>query len=103
MARRPEVTHSRRPVRAPYSDAATAYAAVSSAMNRQADPTPAISARLLVLRELRRALRHERVALGDEGAVLQLARDDHLAPLPERVGDDARVLDRHRAGPLAVT
>src|SRR3954452_22438128 len=61
-----------------------------------------MSAGLLVLRELRRAFRDERVALADERAALELTRDDHLAPLAEGVGHHARVGDRHRGGAVAV-
>src|SRR5918994_4777607 len=71
-------------------------------MPRQAEPTPATSAGLLFLRELRRALGHERVALGDEGALLQLTRDDHLATLPEGVRHRARVDDRDRLRAVAI-
>src|SRR3954447_19080827 len=61
-----------------------------------------MSARLLLLGELRRALGDERVSLGHERAVPELARDDHLAPLPEWIGHDARVGDRHRGGAVPV-
>src|SRR5437764_807128 len=47
-------------------------------------------------RELRRALRDQRVALGDELAVGHLPADDDLAPLAEGVGDLAAVADRQR-------
>src|SRR4051812_37228058 len=70
-----------------------------------ARPRTAISrALLLVLGELRRALRDERVALAHEGAVGALAdRDDDLAALAERVRDGALVAHRdgRRAGALA--
>src|SRR6266540_6807627 len=71
-------------------------------MARQAEPTPAISGGLVVLRELGRALRHERVALADEGALPQLALHDHLAPVAERVRHRAGVGDRDRLGAVAV-
>src|SRR5215203_2226105 len=71
-------------------------------MARQAEPTPATSAVLLFLRELRRALGDERVALRHEGALLELARDDHLAPVAERVRHGAGVGDRHRPPAVAV-
>src|SRR3954453_8825723 len=101
MARRPEVTHSRRPVRAPRIEAPTAYRAVSSAIARQAEPTSATSAGLL-FRELGRALGHERVALADEGAPLQLPRDDHLSTFRERVRHGTRVTDWHRLGAVPI-
>ena len=41
-------------------------------------------------RELRRALRDQAVPLADEGAVLELAGDDHLAPVAERIRHRAR-------------
>src|SRR3954468_24181858 len=62
-----------------------------------------MSARLLVLRELGRALRDQRVALAHEGAVLEPARDDHLASVAEGVGHDARVRHRDRLRAVAVT
>src|SRR3954468_8060698 len=73
-------------------------------MRRQAAPTSGMSRRAAgaVVLELRGALGHERVALADEGAVLELARDDHLAPVAERVRDRARVADRHGLRALAV-
>ena len=46
-------------------------------------------------RVLRRALRHERVLDGDEGAVAQLALDRDLAAGAELVRDRAGVDDRH--------
>src|SRR5215208_1301379 len=67
-------------------------------MARQAEPTPATSA----LRELRRTLRDERVALGHEGAVLELAGDDHLASLAKRVRHNPDVGDRHGLTAVAV-
>src|SRR5689334_25414191 len=65
---------------------------------RQARPSSGTSA-LLVGRELRRALRHERVALADEALALLAHRDDDLAALAERVGHSAGVADGHRGGP----
>ena len=44
-----------------------------------------------LVRELRRALRDQAVLLGHEDPALEPAGDDHLAALPERVGDDAAV------------
>src|SRR5215207_10130664 len=81
-----------------------------SATTSAADPMPGISGYLALrglvavarVLELRRALRHQRVALGDERAALQLAVDDHLAALAERVGDDAGVGDRDRRAAVAV-
>ena len=49
-------------------------------------------------RELRRALGDQAVPLADEGAVLELAGDDHLAAVAERVGDRPGVGDRDRVG-----
>ena len=45
-------------------------------------------------RELRRALGDQGVAFADEGAVLDLAGEDDLAPAAEGVGDGAAVGDR---------
>src|SRR3954468_22739714 len=79
-----------------------------SATTSAADPMPGISpylrrlvagARVL---ELRRALRDQRVAVPDERAALELAGDDDLAALAERVRHDAGVGDRHRRGSVAV-
>src|SRR3954454_4978525 len=83
-------------------DAAAAYPAPSRATTRQAEPTPAISSRRLLLGELRGALGDERVALAHEGAVPELALDDHLAAVVERVRDLACVAHRHRGAAVAV-
>src|SRR5207245_1047985 len=78
-------------------------------MTRQAEPTAPVTNALPLERlpaglalELRRALRDERVALHDEAAAAHPSRNDHLAPVPERVGHDARVDDRQRDAPAAV-
>src|SRR5436853_481498 len=78
-------------------------------MTRQAEPTAPVTNALPLERlpaglalELRRALRDERVALPDEAAASHPSRDDHLAPVAERVGHHARVDDRHRDAPTAV-
>src|SRR5918999_651347 len=67
----------------------------------RARPSVGISGRSgLGLRELRRALRDERVLLAHERAVLALADgDDDLAALAERVGDAALVADGDRRRP----
>src|SRR5829696_708346 len=52
--------------------------------------------------ELRRALRDQAVPLADEGAVLELARNDHLTAIAERIGDRPGVGDRDRVGPVAI-
>src|SRR3712207_5766262 len=58
---------------------------------------------LLVLRELRGALRDERVPLTDERAARVLAhRHDDLPALAERVGHAALVADRHRRAARAL-
>ncbi len=44
--------------------------------------------------ELGRALGDQAVPFADQGPVAQLAADDHLAPLAERVGHRARIGDR---------
>src|SRR4051794_2058550 len=79
--------------------------ATPSASRMSARPRTAISrGLLLVLGELRRALRDERVALAHERAVGALAdRHDDLAALAERVRDAALVADRdgRRPRPLA--
>src|SRR3954447_20207295 len=95
MARLPEVTNSGLLARAPYREAPAAYSAATSATTRQAEPTPLTSrAAVLRLGELGRALGDERVPLGHEGPVPELALDDHLAPLPEGIRHHARVGDR---------
>src|SRR6266446_5392963 len=94
IACRAETTNSRRPVRAPYSAAPTAYIATSSATNREAEPTKAKRLGRLPARgvlELRRALRDERVALPHERAVAHRALHDHLASLLEGIRHRARV------------
>src|SRR5215475_2180959 len=53
----------------------------------------------LLSRVLRGALRAERVLLGDEDAVAQLAFDADLAPDPEHVRHRARVDDGNARGP----
>ena len=59
--------------------------------------------RIALLRELRGALGDQRVALADEGPVLDRAGEHDLAPGAERVGDGAGVGDRDaRRGVLAV-
>src|SRR3954470_11148366 len=84
------------------------YAQATSARIRQARPSVGIAASLglglgLVLGELRRALRDQRVLLADEDGALLAHRDDHLAAVAERVGHRARVPDGDRgaAGPVA--
>src|SRR5829696_3907185 len=82
-------------------EAPAAYNAVSRPIVRQALPTPATSGALGVLGELGRALGDERVALGNEGASSELALDDHLAAVAERVRHHAAV--DHGDGLGAVT
>src|SRR4051794_25901735 len=66
-------------------------------------PDPLRLARRGLRLELRRALRHERVALADERAVRELPGHDHLAPDPERIRHDPGVDDgNHRTTPVAV-
>src|SRR4051812_5874195 len=77
------------------------YAQATSARIRQARPSVGIAASLglglgLVLGELRRALRDQRVLLADEDRALPAHRDDDLAVLPERVGHRAGVPDGDR-------
>src|SRR3954464_505288 len=81
-----------------------------SATTSAADPMPGISgypglrglAAVARVLELRGALRDQRVALADERAALELAVDDHLAALAERIGDDAGVGDGHGCAAVAV-
>src|ERR687886_410412 len=75
---------------------------------RQARPrtimAPAGSVALGALggRELRRALRHERVLLPDEGLALLADRDDDLPSLAKGIGDDAGVANGNRPTPATV-
>src|SRR3954468_7813255 len=85
------------------------YRHVAKARIRQARPTTAISqasgllaGRLGGVGELRRALRHQRVALADERRALLVHRDDDLAALAERVGHGADVAHRHGLRAVAV-
>src|SRR5215208_923241 len=73
------------------------YSATASPRIRQARPkvATAVASALRVGLELRRALRHERVALPDEAVAVALDRDDDLAALTERIGHRARVADVH--------
>ena len=74
-----------------------------SARIRQAWPTAQHRQVVLLLgRELRRALRHQRVLLADEHVALLADVDDDLAPLAERVGQRAGVADGHRGRAVAV-
>src|SRR4051794_16484476 len=104
-ARRPESAHSRRPARAPYSEAPIPYAHATSARIRHARPRMGIepSGLRLVGRELRRALRDERVVLAHEDAALLPHGDDDLAVLAEGVGHRSGVADGHgrAAGAIA--
>src|SRR5881409_1817473 len=81
------------------------YAQATRARIRQARPRTGMGAwlgRALAVGELRRALRHQRVALADEARALLAHRDDHLAAGAERVGHRSGVADRHRGTPGAV-
>src|SRR3712207_5269355 len=103
-ARRPESTSSRRPVRAPYSDAPMPYTASASARisaKRPAISTGSPSRRALGL-ELRRALGDERVLLAHEAGALLAHVDDDLPALLEGVRHGADVGDRHRVAALAI-
>src|SRR5215208_157486 len=51
----------------------------------------------LGVRELRRALGHQGVSLADEGAILDSARDDHLALVLEGIGNCPGVANGNRA------
>src|SRR3954451_1295265 len=100
IARRAETTSAGRPVRAPVSAAPAAYSAVASATIRAAVPTSCtagsdLPARGRALRELRRALGDQRVALPQEAPAGELSGDDDLAPVAERVGDGAAVDHGH--------
>src|SRR5262245_66355679 len=53
-------------------------------------------------RELGRALGDQAVPLADEGPVLELAGDDHLAAVPEGVRHGPRVAHRDRVGSVAI-
>src|SRR2546421_11821206 len=61
---------------------------------RQALPATSTSGVGLGGRELRRALRHQRVLLPDPDGALPAHVDHDLAPGPERVGQLADVADR---------
>src|SRR5918998_6098240 len=75
---------------------------MARAAARQRKPADATATSGLGLgRELRRALRHERVRLPLEDRALLLDVDDDLAPLAEGVGDLTDVADRD-AGPAAL-
>src|SRR5919199_6974025 len=100
MARRPETISSRRPVRAPASEAPAAYRAHTSPRNSAAAPTPAVNSG--VLRELRRALRDQGVPLADERSAAKRAGNDHLAAVAEGVRHRAHVRDWQRRAAVAV-
>src|SRR3712207_1928040 len=101
IARRPESTSSRRPARAPYSDATTPYAASASARISAKRPAVSTGSRPLGLGlELRGALRDERVLHAHERPALLADVDHHLAAAAERIRDDALVGDRHRRAAL---
>src|SRR3712207_5292957 len=102
-ARRPESTSSRRPARAPYSDAATPYTASARARISAKRPAVSTGSRPLGLGlELRGALRDQRVLHAHERPTLLADVDHDLSPLAERVRDRALVGDRDRAAALAV-
>src|SRR5579863_4611193 len=100
--RRPESTQSRRPLRAPYSEAPIPYSVTANASASATRPANAIrapsSSRRGVRRRhvLRRALGDHRVRLGDERAAAQRPGDDQLAPGAERGWHRPRVVDRDR-------
>src|SRR3954454_24262648 len=85
IARRAETTSAGRPVRTPVSAAALAYSAVARATMRAAEPTLVIglgrAAGRGARRELRRALRDQRVLGAEEAPAAHLAGDDDLAPV----------------------
>src|SRR5919198_486789 len=80
------------------------YAQTARARIRQAAPTLAMrsSALVLLVGELRGALRDERVLLAHEDVALLAHGDDDLAPVAERVGHRARIADRHGRAAVAV-
>src|SRR3954447_6018272 len=79
------------------------YRAVQSARARQPEPRLSMTSGVLLLgRELRRALRDQRVPLADERAAPLPHVDDVLPPVPEGVGQRAGVGDGHAGVPLAV-
>src|SRR5688572_14672440 len=80
----------RRRVRAARAPATSAYSASPSVATSAARPSSGTLG-VFLGRELRRALRHERVLLGDERAVAELTLDRHLAVLAELVGQRAGV------------
>src|SRR5215218_8890818 len=75
---------------------------MQSARTRQPDPRLSTRSGLLLGRELRGALRHQRVALAHERRTLLADVDDDLAPVPEGVGQRALVGDGDRHVALAV-
>src|SRR3954453_8971803 len=90
-------------------DATIPYTHVASARIRHARPTVAILrpslgllALLLLVRELRRALGHERVAFADEPVAPLAHLHDDLATVAERVRDGADVAHGDRLGAVAV-
>src|SRR3712207_6678295 len=102
-AGRPESTSSRRPARAPYSDAATPYTASARARISAKRPAVSTGSRPLGLGlELRRALRDERVLHPDEGRAALAHVHHDLATLAERVRHGALVDHRNRGAALAV-
>src|SRR3954469_20413744 len=68
----------------------------------QARPSVATTASRVRGRELRRALRHQGVALADPGVALLADPDADLAAVAERVGDRTRVADGDRGGAVEV-
>src|SRR4051794_14677385 len=75
---------------------------MQSARTRQPDPRLSTGSGLLLGRELRGALRHQRVGLAHERPALLADVDDDLAPVPERVRERTRVGDRDGDVALAV-
>src|SRR5215216_7560832 len=69
--------------------------ATASARTREARPSVSTSGRPGLGAELRRALRDQRVALGNEAVAFALDRHDHLATRAEGVGHDPLVANRH--------
>src|SRR6188472_2191976 len=82
------------------------YRATPRARNVRPRPRSATGAsallRRLLVRELRRTLRHERVLLAHEDRALLADGHDDLAAVAERVRHGAGVADRHRRGAVAI-